>query len=182
MSEPVYLRALELSDAALVHKWHNDKNLYELLGGPFHFVSRHAVETWLDRKTCYAAPADEVSLAICVVASDKHVGNIYLRHINWIDSHAEMQILIGDSSERSKGYGSSALRQILSYAFKDLGLNRIYLYVLTENAAAARSYEKTGFTLEGTLRGHIMKQGCRKDAHIMAISSGEYLRRLESPA
>ncbi len=182
MIEPVYLRALELSDAALVHTWHNDRNLYELLGGPFHFVSRHAVEAWLDRKTSYAASSDEVSLAICVAASGKHIGNIYLRHINWITSHAEMQILIGDSSERSKGYGSSALRQILSYAFNDLGLNRIYLYVLTENATAAHSYEKNGFSLEGTLRGHIMKQGCRKDVHIMAISAGEYLHRLESSA
>lgn len=182
MSEPVYLRALELSDAALVHRWHNDRNLYELLGGPFHFVSRHAVETWLDRKTCYAAPSDEVSLAICVVSSDKHVGNIYLRHIDWIARHAEMQILIGDISERSKGYGSAALRQILCYAFNDLGLNRIYLYVMTDNSAAIRSYEKTGFNVEGILRGHIMKQGRRKDVNIMAISSGEYLRRLESSA
>ncbi|CAH2031351.1 GNAT family N-acetyltransferase [Trichlorobacter ammonificans] len=180
MHEPVYLRALESSDVALVHTWHNDRNLYELLGGPFHFVSRHAVETWLDRKTCYAAPSDEISLAICVVSSDKHVGNIYLRHIDWIARHAEMQVLIGDTRERSKGYGSSALRQILAYAFNDLGLNRIYLYVLTDNKVAIASYERMGFCVEGTLRSHVFKQGGWKDALQMGICAADFTATVNS--
>lgn len=175
MKEPVYLRALELSDADHIHKWHNDRDLYELLGGPFHFVSKHAVEAWLDRKTAYTAPADEVSLAICITASDKHIGNIYLRQISMIAQHAEMQILIGDTKERGKGYGASALRQLLSYAFYDIGLNRVYLYVLAGNDAAIRSYEKAGFSIEGTLRQHIMKHGCLKDVHLMGLCARDYV-------
>ncbi len=169
MREPVYLRALEQSDAILMHQWHNDRGLYELLGGTFHFVSRRAVEEWLERKTGYNAPRDEVSLAVCVTTSGKHIGNIYLRHIDWCMRHAEMQILIGDTGERAKGFGSSAIRQLLAYAFNELGLNRMYLYVLTDNSAAIRSYERCGFSVEGTLRGHLMKRGGPCDVHVMGM-------------
>ena len=174
MNEPIYLRALESSDLDRMHKWHNDRSLYEMLGGPFHFVSKQAVEAWLDSKTSFSASADEINLAMCVTGSDKHVGNIYLRQINWISRHAELKILIGDPEERSKGYGKAAIRQLLTYAFNDLGLKRIYLNVLTDNPAAINAYEKIGYRVEGTLRNQVFKQGSWKDVIVMGISSEDY--------
>lgn len=167
MDEPVYLRALEASDLDRICLWHNDRDLFEKLGGPFHFFSRKAVESWLDRKTTFAT--DELSLAMCVRETDRHVGNIYLRQINWINRHAELLILIGDPQERSKGYGKSAVRQLLAYSFKDLGLKTIYLHVLGDNLPAIRAYERNGFQVEGTLRNRIFKQGVWKDLIVMSV-------------
>ena len=170
MDEPIYLRALEASDVDRCYKWHNDSSLYEMLGGPFHFISKQAVESWVERKTSYSAHgSDEVSLAICVRGEDKHIGNLYLRQINWIARNAELQIYIGEPDERSKGYGKVAVVRLLAYAFRDLGLRLIYLYVLSDNSPAIRTYEKIGFKIEGELRNRVFKQGDWKDMIVMAI-------------
>lgn len=173
MNEPIYLRALEMSDLERCHAWHNDGSLFEMLGGTFRFVSTQAETAWLDRKTSYAASSDEVNLAMCDKETDKHVGNIYLRHINWVSRHAELSIFIGDREERSKGYGQSAVRQLLAHAFGDLGLRKVYLTVLSDNGAAIHIYKKCGFTIEGTLKNHEFKQGQWKSLTVMAVCVDE---------
>ena len=174
MHEPVYLRALETGDLDRIHSWHNDRDLYEMLGGAFKFVSKESTKAWLERVTGLAPqPSDEIRLAICVKETDKHVGNIYLRQINWISRNAEMQIFIGDPQERSKGYGQSALRQLLVYAFRDLNLKRVHLGVLHGNSAA-RGYEKAGFVVEGMLKNHVFKQGQWKDVVVMGLCAEDY--------
>ena len=180
MDEPTYLRALELSDLDRMHAWHNDKELYEMVGGPFRYTSKNATQAWLERKTGYAANspiADEINLAICIRGENKHIGNIYLHQINWIARNAELRIFIGDPEERSKGYGTSAIRQLLSYAFNDMGLKRVHLGVLTDNPAAEQSYRKIGFSVEGTLRNHVFKQGGWKDVLLMGICVEDCVKR-----
>ena len=141
-----------------------------MLGGTFRYVSRQATQTWLEKTIGYSAySSGDIKLAICVKDSNRHVGNIYLLQINWTARNARMEYFIGDPEERSKGFGQSALRQLVSYAFKELGLKRIYLGVLPENPAAIHIYEKLGFTVEGKLRSHVFKEGCRKDVIAMGI-------------
>jgi len=172
MSEPIYLRPLELSDLDRCHKWHNDRSLYDMLVGPFRFVSKQAEQAWLERKTGFSQ--SEINLAICIKESDKHIGNIYLREMDWISRHAQLEIFIGESGERSKGYGESAIRQLLHHAFSDLGLKRIYLHVLADNKTAIHVYEKKGFHFEGTLKNHVFKQGCWKDVMVMGLCADDH--------
>jgi RimJ/RimL family protein N-acetyltransferase len=170
MSEKVYLRALEKTDLERMYRWHNDRHLFAMLGGTFRFVSRHAEQTWLENTAGYAARASgDIKLAICSRDSDKHVGNIYLLQIDWIVRHARMEVFIGDEEERSKGYGQSAVRQMLSYAFMELGLKRVYLGVLTDNPKALHVYQKIGFKIEGTLRNQVFKEGRWKDVIALGI-------------
>lgn len=175
MNEPVYLRALEASDLDRVHEWHNDRELYELLGGPYFFVSKTATQSWLERKTGFKPfPPDEINLAICVKGTDKHIGNIYLHDIHWIARRARLEIFIGDRQERSKSYGQSAVRQLLCYAFCDLGLETINLQLLTDNSAALHIYNKIGFQPVGMLKKQAFKQGNWKDMILMSISADDY--------
>lgn len=163
--EPVYLRALEVSDLERTHRWHNDQELYGSLVGGFRYVSKSAEEEWLRRRMGYST--SEVNLAICRSDSSEHVGNAYVRDIDWISRHAGFHLLIGEPFERGKGYGQSALRQVLRHVRGDLGLRRLYLYVLEENAAARRVYEKAGFVEEGKLRQHVFKHGRFLDLIVM---------------
>lgn len=165
MNEHTYLRALEVSDLEKCHKWHNDKSLYDTLVGPFRFVSKQAEHEWLNQKIAFSF--NEVNLAICIKESDRHIGNIYLREINWIYRRAQLEIFIGDSEERSKGYGESAIRQLLSHAFFDLGLEKVHLRVLADNCTAIHVYEKCGFVVEGRLKNHVFKNGLWKDLIVM---------------
>src|SRR5512139_1668414 len=119
-----YLRALETSDLERVFAWHNTPALYENLGGNFRWVSHAVEEEWLRRRSVYSG--NEVNLAICTSDSQEHIGNIYLRDIDWVARHAELHIFIGVQDQRGRGYGESALRQALAHGFRDLGLQRIF--------------------------------------------------------
>ena len=77
-----------------------------------------------------------MNLAICLSEPPDHIGNIYLRSINWIDRNAELHTFIAQPKHRGKGYGSTAVRLLTKHAFEDLGLMRIYLHVLASNSAA----------------------------------------------
>jgi RimJ/RimL family protein N-acetyltransferase len=170
--EPVYLRSLELDDLDRTHRWHNDPALYEMLVGTFRYVSRVAEEEWLRRKLAYSN--QEVNLAICLTSSSQHIGNFYLRNIDWIARHADMGILIGEPGELSKGYGTEALRLVITHAFRDLGLLKLYAHTFAENTAAIKILEKCGAVMEGRLPRHCFKGGEFKDVLIMAVYAEDY--------
>jgi len=166
VDERIYLRALTHDDLDRVLIWHNDAKLYSTLGGHFRFVSRETETEWFDRIT---QAKDQVNLAICLSEPDAHIGNIYLRNIDWISRNCELHAFIADPKHRGKGYGSAAVRQIIKYAFEDLGLVRIYLQVLANNSAAVAMYEKCGFFTEGRLKRHTLKAGAFEDVLVMGI-------------
>jgi diamine N-acetyltransferase len=174
VNEPVadvYLRALELSDLERTRKWHNDAGLYEMLVTPFRYVSGAAEEEWLRGKVAYSQT--EMQLAICLKKGDQHIGNIHLRHIDWVSRHAEVGMFIGEAQYWSKGYGQQALRLLLRHAFGDLGLQRLYLTVLEDNQRAIRAYEKCGFVVEGRLRRQAYKRGQFRDLIFMGAIADE---------
>lgn len=167
----VYLRALDLGDLETIYTWHNDPSLYQSLGGVFHYVSHASIEEWLRKKQSFSA--QEVNLAICLKPDTRHIGNIYLRDIDWPARHGELHIFIGDSSQRTKGYGEAAIRLLINHAFQDLGLMRLYLFVLAYNKPAVHVYEKCGFIVEGTLRKHAFKDGKFEDVVLMGTCRSE---------
>ena len=169
--EPVYLRSLEMDDLPRVHKWHNDSDLYASLTTPHRYVSRETVEQWLRQRTAFSTT--EVTLAICLTAGGEHIGNVYLKSIDWVAHHARMAIFIAEPTHRSKGYGEAAIRQMIRHAFGDLGLLRLHVTVLADNVAAVKTYEKCGFRVEGRLRRHAFKSGQFKDLLFMGLCSGD---------
>lgn len=77
--------------------------------------------------------------------SGKFIGTIKLEPINWKNKTAWLGIMIGDSSERGKGFGSQALNLVLDYAENTLNLKAIFLGVHENNTPAIRIYTKSGF-------------------------------------
>ena len=67
------------------------------------------------------------------------------------------------------------MRVILRYAFQELNLYRVTLGVFEYNKRAMRSYKKAGFSIEGRIRGEVLRQGRRWDTFIMGILRKEWL-------
>src|SRR5882672_1841917 len=100
--------------------------------------------------------------------SGQSVGTIGLSRIDPTHRRAEYGVLIGEPGARGKGLASEASRLLLDYAFRTLGLVRVYLHVFADNAAAVRLYERVGFLREGLLRRHVYKGGRFRDVVAMA--------------
>lgn len=75
-------------------------------------------------------------------ATGKFIGNT--EFFNRVYKEAEWGIVMTRSMQ-DKGFGQEALRRMIDYGFDDLGLERIYLAVYTDNPRAAHVYEKCGF-------------------------------------
>jgi RimJ/RimL family protein N-acetyltransferase len=172
MSKRVYLRALELADLNRIYQWHNDPELYATLTSPFHPVSLQTVEDWLKKKVQYSDK--EINYAICLTDTSEHIGNIYLRDIDYINRNGFLGAFIGRPENRGKGYAGEALLLAVEYAMNALGMERLYMYVLADNLPARRHLERCGFQVEGTMRRHIFKNGVFKDVLVMGMCASDY--------
>ena len=77
--------------------------------------------------------------------NNQHIGNCGLKYINKVKRNCEIWVYIGDAQNYCKGFGTSAANQLIYYAFYDLDMETLYLYVAKNNIAARRLYGKLGF-------------------------------------
>lgn len=68
------------------------------------------------------------------------------------------------TSESGRGFMTRAVRMVLDFGFKDLGLQRIEIVMQPENVASRRVAEKVGARYEGILRNRIPWPGGNVDA------------------
>ncbi|HEY2278795.1 MAG TPA: GNAT family protein [Streptosporangiaceae bacterium] len=76
-----------------------------------------------------------------------------------------------------RGYGTDAMRVIVSYGFRELGLHRIQLGVAPFNPAGIRAYEKAGFAEEGRRREAVWHDGRWYDEVMMSVLDHEWAAR-----
>ena len=173
MMDEIFLRALEPDDFPLTHQWHADQELYQTLVGPFRFVSLDAEKEYLEKRARYSN--QEINLVICLVAESRPIGMISLREIDWLARKAHLTgIFIGEAAFRNRGYGSAALALLLRHCFEDLGLNRIWTLVLSDNQPSIRTFEKCGFQVEGCLRQHAFKGSQFKDVLLLGLTDDQF--------
>ena len=119
--------------------------------------------------------AETLHLA-CVDENDEYLGTVSLKEIDHVNGTAEYATAFRRAAQGS-GAAAFATEEILRIAFGRLGLQRVYLNVLTDNARAARFYEKVGFVREGEFRSHFLLRGQRKNLLWYAILKEEFEQR-----
>lgn len=62
-----------------------------------------------------------------------------------------------------KGYAEEAMRRVIRHGFENLGLERLSARFHAGNEASRRLLERLGFSHEGVLRGHVLRDGVRRD-------------------
>jgi RimJ/RimL family protein N-acetyltransferase len=78
-----------------------------------------------------------------------------LARISWIDFHNGTGVLnmgIGDSPDRRRGYGTDALNMRLRFAYNDLNLHRLSAWPCEDNLPFIHMAEKAGFEEEARRR------------------------------
>lgn len=114
--------------------------------------------------------ADPAQVVWCIEKEDgQPIGNMGLHSIDETHGRATLGISICEKGFWRRGYGTEAIRQVLRYAFSELGLRRIELQVDEDNVRAIRCYEKCGFVREGLLRAYRVRRGHLVGSAAMAV-------------
>ena len=167
----VSLRALDLSDLDAIEEHWNTWELRRSIGVPLPGSRRD----WLEFATKANPWKDgELNLAIIEKATGEFLGTIGLRDIALPHRRAEFGISIHNPKNRSKGYGTDAIRVMLWIGFHLLGLQSIYLDTFPDNLEAHRAYVKAGFKEVGLLRNIEFREGAFQDLLIMDILRDEF--------
>lgn len=81
------------------------------------------------------------------------------------------------SPDAPKGTGSKMEFLALEYAFKHLGLHKLYCEVLAFNTPVIRLHEKYGFQVEGIMREHHKLDDAYVDIYKLGILSPEWVNK-----
>ena len=151
----IYLRPLETEDADGDYpNWLNDKEVcrYNSHGDTLYTkeMAINYIKSTQNSSTCKV-------FAICDKSSDKHIGNIALQQISHKNQSAEFAILIGKPASYSKGVGYEAGKLLLTYAFVNMKLHRVYCGTHQENIAMQSLALKLGMNKEGRRQEAIFK-------------------------
>lgn len=171
MKHRIYLRALRADDYKVSVNWRNDPDIQSMVGGHKYFVSPEREKQWVETAM---ASNDKLVLAICLVDSDKYIGNIMLQDIDWINRTASIPFLIGDKEYWGNGYATEARMLMLKFAFEERGLLRICDVVIEDNIASLRVHEKCGYRKEGLMRNSVFKDGRFHNQYIMGVLKEEF--------
>jgi len=110
-----------------------------------------------------------------ITFNDEPAGLIGLLNIDRKNKKAEYYICLGEEKYKGKGIAYSASKLLISYAFNELYLNRIYLYTEISNSKAQRLFEKIGFKKEGLLKNDLIYNGKKVDRYIYGLILEDYM-------
>ncbi len=156
----IVLRELKAKDAPLMLEWMHDAEIQRSF-------KRRMADYTIDDVLAFikkAAFPDAVStgtdlhFAIVDQADDQYLGTVSLKNIDLENSNAEFAI-VTRKTVHGKGIGHEATISVLKKAFNELGLQRVYLNVFSNNERAIRLYERCGFRPEGEFRNHFIIDG-----------------------
>ena len=171
----IYLRPLTESDCDGPYlTWFNDP---ETCRGNSHHLFPYTREAAIEYIRQANTAKDKLVLAIISSKNNKHIGNIALDGINYINRTAELSIIIGDKSFWNKGYGKQAARLICDHGFLALNLNRIACGTFENNTAMQKLAEYLGMVKEGVRRKAACKSGVYLDVIEYGVLRSEYLGR-----
>ena len=171
VGDGVELRRHDRANYPLYARWYSDEEIWRLTSWAAEPMRPEAVERLFEERE---KSSMEDSFAIHREGEEEPIGVIGLMNISKAHASADLSVIIGDEEERDKGLGTEAIRVILSYAFEDLGLERVNLSVFEYNEPAISSYEKIGFKKEGRISRAVRRDGAFRDAITMRILASEW--------
>jgi [ribosomal protein S5]-alanine N-acetyltransferase len=142
----IRLRKLTLDDARSVYAFASDPEVAE-----FTLWRPHPTEEYTRGFLKILLQPSMLSWAIVLKEERIVVGTVFLHSLNKQHQKAELAFNVMRSHWK-KGLATEAARAVLSFAFKQLRLNRVEATCMPGNHGSRRVLEKIGMSKEGTMR------------------------------
>ena len=165
---PVVLRPYSVSDLALVRQASADPLIPDISTIP-RVYSDDAGRDFIERQYRRASEGDGYSFVIAE-ADDPVTGigsiGLWLQEIESGRASVGYWLLEGS---RGRRLAAHALHGVVAFAFGELGIPRLHLFVEPWNVASSRTAEAAGFLREGLLRGWERIDGEQRDVDCFAL-------------
>ena len=150
------LRPFRADDGPAVQRLAGDPEIATTTLNIPHPYPDGVAEKWIAGHAEACAGGKGLSLAVTLAASGELIGAISLMSISSAHSHAELGYWIGKDFW-GRGYCTEAAREIVRFAFEEMGLHRVFGHHFSRNPASGRVMQKIGMRHEGTHPQHIRK-------------------------
>ena len=157
----IALRAFADSDLPVVEAASRDPLIPTISTVPASFTEA-AGRAYIERQQRRSEAGEGWSLAIGDAGTDVAVGQIGLWISHLSKGRAEIGYWIAPGSRRM-GAASRALGLLAGWAFEQVDVDRLSLFIEPWNEASIKTAERAGFTREGILRGWERIDGESKD-------------------
>jgi RimJ/RimL family protein N-acetyltransferase len=105
--------------------------------------------------------------AMRALKDDQFIGTCDISEIDRRHKRAEVGFMLGRDAW-GQGYAQEAMQAVLSYAATQ-GLRRLLARTHLGNRRSEALLEKLGFAEEGMLRGHVLRDGERRDCRLFGL-------------
>lgn len=164
--EKLYLRILTKKDINERYlSWLNDTEVVRFMRHRAFPTTFKALEEFIASRRW----PNDLTLAIIDKKTNKHIGNIGLTSIDWVNRKAELGMLLGDKLFWNKGYMSEAFNLMTEHAFQRMNLHKLYAGTESDNKAAVALFKKMGWQLEGRFKEETYRDGKYVDVVRFAI-------------
>jgi RimJ/RimL family protein N-acetyltransferase len=166
----VSLRPFEPGDAEAVHRWFNNPAATRTLMEQRESFTSEEAAAWAKR--AMDDSGEDRKYAIVVDGYEEPVGFTALYGL-FRQTAPELGALIGDDV-RGKGVGRRAEALTIAKAFDEFGAHRVYGRIPAYNEAAKRVVTSLGWRHEGTMRGHLRRDGELADCEVWGVLPDEF--------
>lgn len=147
-----------------MHRWSRDRELLRWSGGSVLLLSfyefRKAFQRELRRQ-------DKHSRSFALLTdTDEFIGRLGYYHIDHHRREAELGIAIGERKYWGQGYGTDAVKTILTHIFQTTDLERVYLHTYAENERAQRAFQNAGFRKAGNRHKFSLERGSHDEVEM----------------
>ena len=162
----IYLRPFSKTDIPTWHDWFNSQELTEHMNKGAFPNTEMAQEEFFYQ---LSKSKNDVQLAIVLKPNDSLAGIVGIHKIDWIHRRGDVSIFVANTKYWGKGIATEAISLIVRHAFIKLNLHRLTAGMSSLNIGSRKSFEKNGFVVEGTLRGHFFYKGSYIDELVMGL-------------
>jgi diamine N-acetyltransferase len=148
----IQLRAPEPEDLECLYRWENDTEIWQVSNTLTPF-SRYILKNYIESAHLDIYETRQLRFMIDALSNGseakKTIGTIDLFDFEPYHNRAGIGILIGEVSERGKGFANDALKVLINYAFTVLKLHQLYCNIGIENQLSLRLFQNHGFAIIG---------------------------------
>jgi ribosomal-protein-alanine N-acetyltransferase len=107
------------------------------------------------------------------------IGTIKIGPINFNHKTSDLVALIGDRNYLGKGFAVDAITLGNQMAFEEFDIRKLYGGMYISNIPSIKAYTKSGWLIEGRLKGQFLVEGKAEDRILVACFNPKYFSEEE---